>query len=227
MAEPKHIKNYHANEREVLRLLEIHEQLTGTGPGRRHEVQVLHKSAIVLLTAAWEAFVEDLAEGALRFMINNARDHTVFPQPVLERVASSHNGIKAWNLAGQGWKQALRDHLKHVLARTTGTLNTPKTAQVDELFEKTIGMVGLSATWRWKGSTPAKAASKLDDMVTLRGSIAHRVLAARDVGKAEVRQAAWFVLRIGSASSNAIRQHVRSRTGKYPWTEYFPEINGS
>src|SRR5262249_41449291 len=149
-----------------------------------------------------------------------------FPADVLARVGNANNGLNAWKLAGAGWKQVLRDNLKEVLARTTGSLNTPKTAQVEELFEKTIGLSNLSSLWRWHGSNPKKAAEKLDDLVTLRGSIAHRVSAAREVLKTDVQQAAEFVLRLGAASSNAVRAHLRVRTGEIPWDEYSPDIKG-
>src|ERR1700692_2663858 len=99
---PPHIDNLIANVREVNRLLEIHSQITTPGPGHKHAVQVLHKSAIVLLIACWEAFVEDLAAKALEAMIHGAPDHSVFPPDVLERVANKHHGMKAWDLAGTG-----------------------------------------------------------------------------------------------------------------------------
>lgn len=123
------------NVKEVDRLRGIHSQITTKGPGRKHNVEVLHKSAIVLLVACWEAFIEDLAASGLEHMIAKGTDHKVFPASVLERVSSTHAGLRAWDLAGDGWKTALRSNMKAVLAKTTGALNTPKTAQVDELFD--------------------------------------------------------------------------------------------
>lgn len=224
MSDPKHITNYHANEKEVLRLLAIHEELTGTGPGRRHNVQILNKSAIVLLTAMWEAFVEDLAEAALEFMIDNASDHNAFPPHILERVGGLHNGIKAWDLAGTGWKHALRNNLREVLARTVGTLNTPKTAQVNDLFDKTIGLKNIAGMWRWQGSPSKKVSARLDELVTLRGSIAHRVTAVHNVGKSDVRHAGELIHRIGAISSNAVRAHVIRQIKKPPWGEYHADV---
>src|ERR1700738_4954727 len=122
----KHTTPLDRNIRDITRLRDIHARIGGTGPGRRHDVEVLHKSAIVLSVACWEAFVEDMIEATLDWMIKHAKRHDVFPQPVLDRIAGTHQGPKAWSLAGDGWKQALRDNFKQVLARTTATLNTPR-----------------------------------------------------------------------------------------------------
>src|SRR5689334_11482036 len=103
----KHIVALVENVTEVDRLRKIHSQITTKGPGRKHNVEVLHKSGIVLLVACWEAYIEDLASGALEHMIARSKNHDVFPQSVLERVASAHSGVKAWDLAGDGWKTAL------------------------------------------------------------------------------------------------------------------------
>ena len=62
MASPGPLLLMRENMREVNRLLEIHWELTGGQPGRRHGVEVLNKSAIVLITACWESLVEDFKE---------------------------------------------------------------------------------------------------------------------------------------------------------------------
>jgi hypothetical protein len=55
---------------EVRRLLQIHGQLGGTGPGRRWGSEVLNKSAVVLLVACWEAYLEDLVTHAFDESLN-------------------------------------------------------------------------------------------------------------------------------------------------------------
>jgi hypothetical protein len=214
--QPKHIANFVANGEEVMRLVGIHEQLTGTGTGRRYNVQILNKSAIVLITATWEAFVEDLAQDGLEFMISSAPAHKVFPQKVLEQVVKGKSAMDAWDLAGDGWKQALRNNFKEIHGRTIGTFNTPKTEKVNELFEKTIGLPKISDTWHWQ-KAPSKTISKrLDELVALRCEIAHRV-SSRTVHKRAVGEAEQLILRIGVASSNAVRLHIEGCVGKAPW----------
>jgi hypothetical protein len=167
--------------------------------------------------------VEDLAANALQVIIDEAPDHTALPDSVLERVANRHPGKKAWQLAGTGWKTALKDNLKEVLSKTTGTLNTPRTQQVDDLFEKVLGISKLSSKWRWSGRTPSGSARDLDALVTLRGSIAHRVEATRTVRKKHVQDARHLIWRLAIKSHNAVNAYVASRVGPRPWQEYMYE----
>lgn len=215
---PPHIEQLFANVDEVRQLLEIHAAVGGEGPGRRTNVEVLNKSAIVLVVACWEAYVEDLATFALDFMIKEAQSHKVFPKTVLERVASKCSGPNAWALAGDGWKKALRDNFSEVLAKTTGTLNTPRAPQVDELFLKTLGLQDLSSCWYWPGRTQDRAVGALDALITLRGSIAHRVQHSDAVRKRRVTEAIELISRLAARSTNTVSRHVHAQVGKYPWS---------
>ena len=212
-----HINQLLDNLAEVEQLLGIHTALVGGGPGRKRNVEVLNKSAIVLVVACWEAFVEDLASAALLFMIENASNHLIFPKSVLERVGSKFSGMNAWQLSGDGWKQALHDNYTEILAKTTGTLNTPRTAQIDELFLKTIGISKISGYWKWKGRNQLGSVTAIDALVTLRGSIAHRVQHSRSVRKKHVSDAVELISRLAAKSTNGVRTHVHACTGKYPW----------
>lgn len=217
----RHMENLIENVKEVDRLLEIHSQITTKGPGRKYNVAVLHKSSIVLLVACWEAFIEDLAEAALEHMIKAAKNHNVFPDSVLERIGSKCSGTKAWNLAGEGWRNVLRSNLKEVLAKTTGMLNTPKTEQVDNLFAKTIGLQHLSDSWKWKGESASQSKTALDEIVSLRGSIAHRVKSAGAVHLSDVRSSREFIFRLCVRSHNRVRQFIVSQMGASPWEQYW------
>ena len=218
MTLPAHTTRFLSNIAEVRRLLEIHEKVTGKGPGKRRNVQVLNKSAIILLVACWEAYVEDLCEVAFDFMLKHAPSHDVFPDSVLERVASKHQGPKAWELAGDGWKAALQGHRKAIRARTTERLNTPATDQVKQLFLKTIGLDDLDSAWHWQGKMVQGSADTLNALVRLRGSIAHRVQASEPVWKKTVLAHIKFIRYLAVRSTNHVRQYVHKRTGKYPWS---------
>jgi hypothetical protein len=217
-ASNKHTNTLVINLRDITRLKDIHGRITSKGPGRKHDVEVLHKSAIVLLVACWEAFVEDMIEATLEWMIQHAKDYKAFPTVVLDRVASTHQGSKAWLLAGDGWKQVLRDNLKEVYARTTATLNTPRSDQVDALFEKTIGLKQVSRHWHWKGRSANQARRSLNDLITLRGSIAHRVSGGRHVRLKDVSDAREFICRLAVKSHNAVCIHAHRSFRHMPWT---------
>lgn len=213
-----HLASLVANIKESLTLLKIHEKAAGSGPGRKVGVEVLNKSAIILVVASWEAYVEDTASSALSFMIEAGGRHNVFPNNVLERVANKNQGLNSWKLAGDGWRQALRDNFSEVLSTTTGKLNTPKPAQVDDLFLKTIGLSQMSKNWYWKGRSNTKCIAALEQLIELRGSIAHRVQHANKVWKKDVREAAELIGRLGEKTNNATHAHVVSLVGAAPWS---------
>jgi hypothetical protein len=57
---------------DIDRLMEVHTAYGGTGAGYRHQLEVLNKSAIVLLCAIWEAYCEDLAAEAVEHIVAHA-----------------------------------------------------------------------------------------------------------------------------------------------------------
>ena len=220
MTTPRHIENFISNGTEVLRLSEIHRKLTGSAPGRRHNVEILNKSSVVLLVATWEALVEDLADAALAAIVDRCKEPEKLPLALRERVATGCQGMNAWKLAGTGWRKACQDNLKEALAKTTGKLNTPKTDQVNSLFERAVGLRDLSSAWHWRGMSVAAATKKLDNLITLRGSIAHRVQSSTVVRQTTVRDHESFLITLVILSSNRVRRHVKEHCGTYPWESY-------
>lgn len=220
MSTPRHIENFLSNGTEVLRLSEIHQELTGSGPGRRHNVEILNKSSVVLLVATWEALVEDLADAALAALVDSCKEPAKLPHTLRERVANNCQGLSAWKLAGTGWRTACQDNLKEALAKTTGKLNTPKTEQVNALFEKAVGLKDLSSAWHWQGMSVAAAKKKLDDFIALRCTIAHRVQSSTVVRQSAVRDHESFLISLVILSSNRVRQYIKEQCGAYPWDSY-------
>ena len=62
--------------------MEIHTKIAGPTVGAKHNVEVLNKSAIVLLVACWEAYVEDLAGVSFRLLLRRAKRPDAFPSKV-------------------------------------------------------------------------------------------------------------------------------------------------
>ena len=79
-----------------------------------------------------------------------------------------------WKLASDGWKSYLEERLATLQEERNRSLNTPKTANIDELFDEAVGLEGVSDAWYWSGMSKKRAKEKLDEYVSLRGDIAHR-----------------------------------------------------
>ena len=209
------------NINEARRLIEIHTQLIGGKPGYPAEVEVLNKSGVVLLVACWEAFVEDMAKSSFECLLSNAQDHTVFPAKVLTQASKDIWNTKdertVWTLADSGWKNLLSMHKDKILKEYIAGFHTPRPDRVDNLFESLIGLKNLSSSWKWRGMNSNQARRKLDDLITLRGSIAHRVKASKSVRKDDVKGSSDFVVRLAYYSSNTLRDYIYNRVGEYPW----------
>lgn len=204
------------NLKEVMGLIQIHEKSTGTGPGRRHNVGVLNKSAIVLTTACWEAFVEDVVtRGASRLSNQLAADKMPkkVKQAICRSLVKSDHELAAWELAGDGWRKAVRTYV----AGKIEAFNNPKPERVNDLLENCLGLASVSSSWKWNGMSPEKACAKLEVMVQLRGQIAHRVSVSTYVTKAQAIDYLEFVQRLAIATGDAARKHIRGLTGNYPW----------
>lgn len=166
------------NKADVEQLWKIHEDFAGAGAGRKRDVEVLNRTAIVFITACWESYVEDIAKESFEFMISNvskAKDiplkvRSLSTRPIFEQ----KDPTKIWDVADSGWKAILEAHKEEALSKWLGNFNTPKCAQVENLFEELLGIKNISAGWHWQRMPNQRAKDKLDEYVTVRGNIAHR-----------------------------------------------------
>jgi hypothetical protein len=206
---------------DIDQLWAIHQRAAGEGPGRKHGVEVLNKAAIVFITACWESYVEDVCLEAFDFILTNATSHDCFPARVRtlasKAIREDLDETKVWLLAGEGWKQILVAHKEVVKAEWLDKLNTPKTAQVNGLFKKMLGLSDLSGSWSWQGMSSQDASSKLDDYIIVRGNIAHRVSHDETVYKDWGTDYLAHVVRLVNATDQAVSSHVASLTGSIPW----------
>ncbi|OZC42701.1 hypothetical protein CH289_27315 [Rhodococcus sp. RS1C4] len=128
--------------------------------GLPESAEVLSKSAIVLITALWEAYCEDIAEEGLKHLVEHVTNPSELPKKIRKDLATdlkdSKNELAIWDLAGNGWKQALYDRLNKYTSDRNRHLNTPKPGQVDELFLKALGIGRMSDNWKLAGGRRSK-----------------------------------------------------------------------
>lgn len=212
---------FNKNCEDVDRLLEIHTDITGDAPGRRWKVESLHKSAIVLLTAFWEAFCEDLAAEGLNHLVNHAPQASALPGPLQQLVAKELKGEKhdlaVWQLAGDGWRTVLSARLQRLQQERNRKLNTPKTQQISDLFGSAVGIDDVPKKWYWAGMNAQRAQDKLDDFISLRGEIAHRGSAASSVTKDQVSDYYNHLKRLVDQTERHVADVIGQSSGKAPW----------
>src|SRR5438309_5226988 len=109
-------KSFDRNLGDIKRLVALHSMVGGTGAGRRYGLEVLNKSAIVLITAYWEAYCEDIAAEALAHIVAHARSSDVLPNELKKQLAKelkqAPHELELWKIADRGWKKYLSDRLE-------------------------------------------------------------------------------------------------------------------
>jgi hypothetical protein len=210
------------NALEVIELLNLHQEMNEDRQ-THHKFEILAKSCIVLVVACWEVFVEDTAAQATDFLVRKAGSPAQLPKDLQKFVAADlradKHELRVWDLAGEGWKDVVIRHQRAMLTKHLGPFNTPRTENIDKLFDSVLGIQQLSQTWSWKGMPRERAKQILSDIVTLRGSIAHRLKASNKVTWALADRYSGHLLYLAIKTSNAVRSHVQSVVGEFPWDE--------
>lgn len=212
---------FEENSRDIDRLMEIHRELTGKKPGRRHQVEVLNKSAIVLITAVWEAFCEDLAAEGVEHLVNHAEAKKLpkhLRTIIGKELKESLNEQAVWDLADDGWRDLLSKRLDKLTRERNFNLNTPKADQIEDLFEKALGIKELPKSWTWSRMRAESARKKLNAFVKLRGDIAHRGAAAESVTKTQVTSYQTHIGFLVDKTEVRVRNALTASTGQVPWT---------
>ena len=220
-----HVLAWRKNIAEVDRLLEIHKQLSGDAPGRRRDVQVLNKSALIMLLACWEAYVEDLAKNSFEFMLEKASSPKIFPDFVLAiagKEVKNGGAVDLWSLAGSGWKTALQHHKQKILDKyiVKSSFNTPSAENIDKLFSELIGLTAISREWFWPKMKNDAALTKLKNLIERRCEIAHRVESSSPVLKKDIEIYRSLISRMAVITHNRALALIYLRTKRKPWRRY-------
>lgn len=209
---------------DIRRLLEIHAKLGGSGPGRKYRLEVLNKSAIVLITAFWEAYCEDLATEALNHIVDHAKSADAIPKEIKKQVAielkKDQNEIAVWSLCGENWRALLKSRLNTLRETRDRQFSTPKSANIDNLFKCALGIDTISADWAWRNVKSDAARKKLDKFVNMRNSIAHRGGAPIRCTLRNVRSYFAFIKKIVSKTGGRVYRFSLSICGKPLWQKH-------
>ena len=214
-------KSFDENLKDIGRLIGLHALKGGKGPGRRHGLEVLHKSAIVLISAFWEAYCEDIAAKALAHIVKNAKSSDALPNELKKQLAkdlkAAAHELEVWKIADDGWRKYLGSRLEELRQKRNWDLNTPKADELDKLFLRALGIDQISKSWRWRGMSAANAANKLDDYVSLRGAIAHRGQGLKTITLSHVKDYRGFIRRLASKTGGAVNKNAKAITKQSLW----------
>ncbi|MDM3948479.1 HEPN domain-containing protein [Mycobacteroides abscessus] len=208
---------FQKNRDDILKLAEAHSKITPKTDG-----EVMLKSAVVLLTAFWEAYCEDLAAEALQHMVMNIKDPKLLPENLKREIANefkqkNQHELAAWQLAGDGWQTFLMSRLEDLQAKRNWDMNTPNTENIDKLFSKALGIEKISDKWSWDGVDTEAAAKKLNGYVRLRGLIAHRGAPSETITSNVVNDYNNLVKNLMGKTGGHVNYVVKKATGTGLW----------
>lgn len=118
---------FDSNKKDIDCLLEIHEKMDEMDgrdpdrPGRRPEqVQVLHRAAIVMIIACWQAYVQDRFREVFQYLLDRSgNDPHKMPHDMksyaCRKIEENKNKIFIWNFSGDGWKTMLEEYAEEKL----------------------------------------------------------------------------------------------------------------
>ncbi len=182
---------------DVTNLLQFHEEVGGQGPGKRPiSLSSLNKSGIVLLCATWESYIEFvITECAERHVkaVSKPDEMRKSLSKLVTKYIENEKDDRAWHaVSGDGW----RDTAVSIVKARVAELNTPKTKQVSMLFYDLLDVKNIENNWKWHRSEIGVASTRLDDFVSLRGSIAHGEIGPKSITKADVTSAQDLIKRL-------------------------------
>ena len=151
---------------DVERIIISHKQLNNNKKGGKRALGHITRSGIIMLSAAWELYIEELIIESVRIICNRIDDPKLLPKRVQKEISysvkSSKHELKPLELAGDGWRSV---YINHVFDKIQHH-NTPNSENIDDLFWRFLGIKEISNNWTYK--------KEINKFIKLRGCIAHR-----------------------------------------------------
>lgn len=136
----------------VEQLIDIHSQVQ-TGKGRRHRKEAIHRAGVVLIVAAWQAYIEKLTLEVLGFV---------------ERILNEPEN--------PSWVKASFSFRKPAVTKSVGDLNTPNSENVRRLLLWSFGFdprphgIYEEGPRQWSAN---EFCQRTDEWLRIRHAIAH------------------------------------------------------
>lgn len=202
---------------EVIVLLSAYDAEVKDLQGRsRTELAVFKRAGIILAVTAWESYIEDVLcaafAGRLREATKPSDIEATFNMVANAWLDSQSRKPRPHDLArwaGESWKTLIQEKFDE----ETRTLNTPNSANIKKLSKRYLGL-DLTERWKWKGVSSAKACTRLDKLIQLRGRLVHRAaefFEKDQVSRAEVVRSIELMSRLAWCTELALNHPEPTR----------------
>jgi hypothetical protein len=216
------------NRTEVQRLFSFYVSV-GHGSRERELKQVLHRAAVVMITTYWEVYCEDVIVEALMHLADHLDAPDAVSEPIKAAIAmhlrDKTKGHSPWRLAGEGWRQVLRDYATGTLAGHSWGIDNPSSKSIANLFVRAVG-VSVTEAWECDGRPRDAVIADLDRWIHIRHEIVHKGSSNTPLSKAEVKRYLLHVQRLVKATDEYLRGLLQAHTKVAPWDEWV-DFHGS
>jgi hypothetical protein len=191
--------------------------LSGIAPGKRERrLGVLHRSSILLLTAAFEAYCEGILIASVGTLSKSIPMPANLPKELRKNVALQNgvakdkNELYSWEFANTGWRELTVGYSQ----KRVSALNTPNAGNLRILFCDLLGIEDITASW---GRRAEDARDTLDEWLEHRHGIAHGAEDTPVLVLADVTSYENFLRQTVSRTDKTVENHLTSLLGQSPW----------
>ena len=198
-------------------LLRIHEDRGGSDRGRRDESFLpLNMSAMVLITACWEFYLETLLSEVFELLLDSD-SYKIIPESLKVIVREKIIKDKADSFIDQlicqstenddltnTWKEILKEHVKEKI----NNFHTLSESKVNKLFEHILGLKELSNCWCWRGRSNENVIKDFHEYLNTRHKIVHGNMNEKVVKK-DAKDYLNIVEHLVEETEKKVKNHVK------------------
>jgi hypothetical protein len=178
---------------------------------------VVIKSSIVLMVSHWEAYVEDICSEAIDHIVVNVESSDKLPKDlkkvIAKEIVNNENELKVWDLSDEKWRKVISDRLNEYHNQRNWKFNSPKSQQVINFFKEYLGIVDISKNWAYKKLSTKECKEMLNEIVEVRGAIAHRGHSPKKITLKLAKDYSGFLKKIISKTGGSVNTHVKKICG--------------
>lgn len=181
---PMHFRNYMNTMMDIHSLLDSHTEYLKQNSDNKNEFDdtdtIYLRSAYMLLSAAWEAFIEDIILDSVKFMVENTTPEKLpksLRKSIATHIKNDKNELSPWVLSSDNCKDCIITYVEKKIE----LLNSPKSKNINDIFKEFLNLK-ITDYWFWDyeldfsqkvSFSKENSIQWVDEFISDRGAIVH------------------------------------------------------
>jgi hypothetical protein len=136
---------------------------------------------------------------------------------IAKEIKQDAHELSPWTLAGNNWRNTMKDRFDKAISKRANTLNTPKASQIRLLYSEMLDIEDITECWHWEYYDNANACNWINHLVEMRGSIAHGRPTNFPAETVRLILLHAIVSECAVAMNNHVCETLEKITKKLPW----------